>query len=46
MASLDALKRVYEPQDGWLAKAREAGLTLIGNSNFARSQIMKVAMGL
>ena len=46
MASLDALKRIYGPQEGLLAVARQAGLTLINNSTYAKQQIMKVAMGL
>ena len=46
MASLDALKRIYEPQEGFLAAARQAGLALINRSTMAKQQIMKVAMGL
>ena len=46
MASLDALKRLYGPQEGLLAMTRQAGLMLINNSVYAKQQIMKVAMGL
>lgn len=46
MASLDALKRIYEPQEGLLANLRQAGLSIINRSTMAKQQIMKVAMGL
>ena len=46
MASLDALKKIYGPQEGLLAMARQAGLALINSSTSAKQQIMKVAMGL
>ena len=46
MAALDGLQKVFQPQQGWLARVRGAGLGLIDSSGLAKQQIMKYAMGL
>jgi 2-polyprenyl-6-methoxyphenol hydroxylase-like FAD-dependent oxidoreductase len=46
MTALDSLQKVFQPQEGWLAQTRAAGLGLINSSTLAKQQIMKYAMGL
>eukprot|EP00891_Asterochloris_glomerata_P006646 jgi/Astpho2/6646/fgenesh1_pm.00101_%23_17_t len=44
-ATLDALKRVFQPQNAVFASIRGAGLNLINSAPAVRTKIMEVAMG-